>query len=296
MSDRSLPPDENLVLAERTGRVLVLTLNRPQQMNALSWALMEQLKATLDESERDPEVGVVVLRGAGACFSSGYDMKETDPTTLGPGRGPADGSHEPKGVPAYGRGIWNSRAHVQGHVSYDQVIWNLWKPVIAQVHGYALAGGSSIALACDLTMMADDARIGYPPTRWLATGDNMAFYSYFAGLKRAREMSYGRILSGTEAADCGLITASYPLDELEERTMERAHQIASIDPELLMLNKAVVSRVWEMMGLRTAMEITGEFDSICHIANVATKFRTMLAEKGSLREALAEINAPWKGV
>jgi enoyl-CoA hydratase len=257
---------------------------------------MEELASELRAAEREADVHVIVLKGAGRGFSAGYDMKESDPSTMGPGQGPSDGTHEPRGVPELGRGVWNSRAHVQGHIAYDRMIWDLWKPVIAQVHGFALAGASTLALACDLTLMSDDARIGYPPTRWLASGDNMAFYSYFAGLKIAREMSYGRVLSGIEAAQCGLITASYPEAELEERTMERAHRIAAINPELLMLNKATVSRVWELMGIKTAMEVSGEMDSLCHLSNVATGLRDALANKGNLRDALAAVNSPWGGV
>lgn len=276
--------------------IATITLNRPEKMNALSWPLMQELEATLKKAELDDAVRVIVLRGAGRCFSTGYDLEESDPSVLAPGVGPADGTHEPRGVPSYGRGIWNSRAHVQGHIHFDQVIWNLWKPVIAQVHGYALAGGSTLALACDVTVMAEDARVGYPPNRWLASGDNIGLYSFLAGLKVAREMSYGRILSGTEAAACGLVSHSVPAAELEDRTLSIARSIAAIEPELLMLNKAVVSRVWEIMGIRTAMEVGGEFDSICHLANTGGVIAEALKESGSLGEALEKINRPWGGV
>jgi enoyl-CoA hydratase len=287
---------EDFLLYELRGRVAYLTLNRPNQLNALCWPLMSALEIRLKELERDPKVGVIVLRGAGRCFSSGYDLHETDPTKMVKGEGPADGTHEPKGVPEYGRGIWNSRAHVQGHVNYDIAIWNLWKPVIAQVHGYALAGASTLALACDLTIMADDAKIGYPPNRWLATGDNIGIYSFLAGLKIAREMSYGRCLTGTEAVQCGLINRSFPEAQLEEETYKIAAQIAEIDPQLLMLNKMVVNRMWELMGIRTAMEISGEFDSLCHMSDTGRVLREAIQRKKSLSEGLRSVNAPWGGI
>jgi enoyl-CoA hydratase/carnithine racemase len=94
---------EDFLLFETRGRVAYLTFNRPQQLNALSWPLMEALEQKLKQLERDPKVGVIVLRGAGRCFSSGYDLHETDPTKMIKGEGPADGTHEPKGVPEYGR-------------------------------------------------------------------------------------------------------------------------------------------------------------------------------------------------
>lgn len=287
---------ETFLLYELRGRVAYLTLNRPKQLNALCWPLMQTLENKLKELERDPKVGVIVLRGAGRCFSSGYDLHETDPTKMIKGEGPADGAHEPKGVPEYGRGIWNSRAHVQGHVNYDIAVWNLWKPVVAQVHGYALAGASTLALACDLTIMAADAKIGYPPNRWLATGDNIGIYSFLAGLKVAREMSYGRCLTGVEAVECGLATRHFPEAQLEEETFKIASQIAEIDAELLMLNKMVVNRMWEMMGIRTAMEVGGEFDSLCHMSDTGRTLREAILKKKSLSEGLRAVNAPWGGI
>ncbi|ODU69711.1 MAG: hypothetical protein ABT05_02050, partial [Lautropia sp. SCN 66-9] len=216
---------DDFVLYEREGRIAYLTFNRPEVRNALCWPLMERMEKLLKQAETDPEVRVIVLRGAGSCFSTGYDLRESDPTQIQPGVGPADGTHEPRGVPAYGRGIWNSRAHVQGHIHYDQVVWGLWKPVIAQVHGFALAGASTLALACDLTIMADDAKIGYPPTRWLASGDNIGLYSFLAGLKVAREMSYGRMLNGIEAVQSGLANRHFPAEKLAEETRRIAEEI-----------------------------------------------------------------------
>jgi enoyl-CoA hydratase len=273
-----------------------ITLNSPERMNALSWPMMEELKAALKAAEKDPAARVIILRGAGTCFSVGYDFQETPPNALAPGVGPADGTHEPRGVPEYGRGIWNSRAHVQGHIEYERVIWELWKPVIAQVHGYALAGASTVALACDLTMMSDDAKIGYPPTRWLAPGDNVAIYCYVAGLKKSKEMMFGRMFSGKEAAAMGMINYSFPEEKLEEETRALARRIATIPAELLMLNKSVCNRVWEMMGIKTAMEVGGEFDSLAHLANTARPIKEAMDRLGSLSAALKELNKPWGGV
>jgi enoyl-CoA hydratase len=273
-----------------------ITLNSPERMNALSWPMMEEVKAALKAAEKDPKARVIILRGAGKCFSVGYDFQETSPDEIGPGIGPADGTHEPRGVPDYGRGIWNSRAHVQGHIEYERTIWELWKPVIAQVHGYALAGASTVALACDLTMMSDDAKIGYPPTRWLAPGDNVAIYCYVAGLKKSKEMMFGRMFSGKEAADIGMINYSFPEAKLEEETRAIAKRIATIPAELLMLNKQVCNRVWEMMNIKTAMEVGGEFDSLAHLAYTGRPIKEAMDRHGSLSAALKELNKPWGGV
>ncbi|MCC6474171.1 MAG: enoyl-CoA hydratase/isomerase family protein [Burkholderiales bacterium] len=276
--------------------IATITFNRPQQMNAFSWPMMEALQAMLARAEKDTAARVIVLRGAGRCFSVGYDFRETPPEAIRPGQGPSDGSHDPRGVPEYGRGIWNSRAHVQGHIAYERFIWDLWKPVIAQVHGYALGGGSTLALTCDLTMMADDAKIGYPPTRWLAPGDNTAVYAFMAGLKKSKEMMFGRMFSGKEAESIGMINYSFPADRLEEQTRAIARRIATIAPELLMLNKSMINRVWEMIGIKTAMEFAGEFDSLAHLANTARPIKEAIDKHGSLAEAMRELNEPWGGV
>jgi enoyl-CoA hydratase len=288
---------KHLEYAVDTDGICTITFNRPDIMNAFSWPMMEELKAALEGAEKDTAAHVIILKGAGRCFSVGYDFRETPPDVIRPGMGPSDGSHDPRGVPDYGRGIWNSRAHVQGHIEYEKLIWGLWKPVIAQVHGYALGGGSTLALTCDLTMMADDAKIGYPPTRWLAPGDNTAVYAFMAGLKKGKEMMFGRMFSGTEAAEIGMINYSWPAERLEEETRAIARRIATIPPELLMLNKQMFNRVWEIIGIKTAMEVAGEFDSLAHLSNCAKPIKdAMERNKGDLAAAMRELNKPWGGV
>ena len=291
------PSYENLEYEVDAHGVCTITFNRPGLMNAFSWPMMDELREALRRGEKDTTAHVIILRGAGPCFSVGYDFRETPPDVIRPGVGPSDGTHDPRGVPEYGRGIWNSRAHVQGHVDYEKFIWDLWKPVIAQVHGYALGGGSTLALTCDLTLMADDAKIGYPPTRWLAPGDNTAVFAFMAGLKKSKEMMFGRIFSGKEAADIGMINYSFPGDKLEQETLAIARRIATIPPELLMLNKQMINRVWELIGIKTAMEFAGEFDSLAHLANCAKPIKdAMEKHDGNLAEAMRELNKPWGGV
>jgi enoyl-CoA hydratase len=175
------------------------------------------------------------------------------------------------------------------------MVWNLWKPVIAQVHGYALAGASTLALSCDLTLMSEDAKIGYPPTRWLSTGDNSGVFSFVAGLKKAKELAFGELFTGKYAESIGMVNYAYPAETLEQETLKLARRIACIDPELLMLNKSMVNRTWEQMGLKTAMEVAGEFNSMCHMSNTASRFIKTLHEN-PLSEALRKLNEPWNGV
>ena len=159
-----------------------ITLNRPEQRNALNHDLRGGIIAALQEADQDPDVRVMIVRGAGKCFSSGYD--------LGGGN---DGQEFPWYTPA-GEGHW-PRHVTQGWMS----IWELSKPVIAQVHGFCLAGGSELATCCDLVYMADDAQMGYPAVRF-GVPDNH-FHAWFVGMRKAMEMmnqrpeSYSRLVN-----------------------------------------------------------------------------------------------------
>jgi enoyl-CoA hydratase len=288
---------ENVLYETDDDGLATITLNRPNQLNALSWALLADLEKALRRAEKDPRARVIILKGAGRCFSAGYDFAEMPPVDGDRGVGPADGKHEPRGRPELGRGMWNSRAHVQGHVDYERVIWDLWKPVISQVHGFALAGGSTLALVCDLTICTKSAKFGYPPVRWLSTGDNIAIYSYLVGLKKAKELSFGQMVSGEEAERLGLVNYSVADDKLEEHTRTIAKRVAAIDPELLMLNKMAVNRIWEIRGITTAMGIGGEVDSLAHLAGTGKPMADALERNnGNLAAALKELNLPWGGV
>ena len=127
---------EKIIYAVDEDGIARITLNEPEKMNPLGWPLLAELDNALKEAEKDDNAKVIVIKGAGRSFSSGYDLAA----------GGFFSGEEPRGRKSYGtEGVWNSRAHVQGHISYWFNIWNLWKPVIAQVHGYWLAGASALA-------------------------------------------------------------------------------------------------------------------------------------------------------
>jgi len=285
------------LLYEVAEGIATITLNRPDRLNALSWELLRELAEALRAAEKDPAAHVVILKGAGRGFSAGYDLGHVEGEERGPGIGPADGREEPRGVPDLGRGVWNSRAHVQGHWEYERLIWELWKPVIAQVHGFALAGASTLALVCDLTISTKRARFGYPPVRWLSSGDTIALYSYLVPLKKAKEMSFGKMFSGEEGEKLGLVNYAFDDDALEAETRRIAGQIASVDPELLMINKMLVNRTWEIRGLQTAIAYGGELDTLSHMSNTGRPFFEALQRHGGdLAATLKELNLPWGGV
>jgi len=225
--------DPILLIDDPAPHVRRLTLNRPAKRNALSNALRGEIFAALDAGDADPEVRVMVIRGAGPCFSSGYDL-------AGVGALPWH--------TAGGQGQW-ARHVVEGCFR----VWDLAKPVIAQVHGWCLAGGSELAVACDLVYVAEDAQIGYPPVRTMSPPDNQ-YHAWLLGMRPAMEaMLTGDSMNGLEAVRLGFANRAHPLDELEPAVLAMAERIAKVDPELAQLNKRLVHRQMEAMGLRAGL-------------------------------------------
>jgi enoyl-CoA hydratase len=227
---------EESVLVDRPAQfVQRLTLNRPEKRNALDNPLRTRLFELLQQGDRDPEVRVTILRGAGKCFSAGYDLR-------------ADQTQGQPYFTAWGDGMW-PRQVLHGWFS----IWDLAKPVIAQVHGYCLAGGSELATACDLVYVADDAQIGYPPVRSMSPPD-MQYHPWLVGMRAALElMLTGDSISGAEAARLGFANRAFPAAELEKQVLELAQRVAKIPPDLQQLNKRSVHRAMEVMGIRAAL-------------------------------------------
>ncbi len=221
-----------------------ITMNRPDKRNALNHPLRGAILEALRAGDQDDDVHVQIVRGAGPSFSAGYDL--------------ADGNvgHE---LPFYtpgGDGHW-PRHVTEGWMS----IWDLAKPVIAQVHGYCLAGGSELATCCDLVYVADDAKMGYPAVRFGVP--DMHFHPWFLGMRRAMEMMVtGDSVSGVEAVREGWANRSFPADELDAATIEMAERIAALPPEVVQLNKRVVHRQMEHMGLRSGIRAGTELCAI----------------------------------
>ncbi len=239
------PPAAPLVLTDDpVPHVRRLTLNRPAKRNALSNALRTELFAELRRADTDPEVRVVVVRGAGACFSAGYDLAQAPGEPLPWGITRADGG-------------W-ARHVLQGWFE----MMDLATPVIAQVHGYCLAGGTELATACDLVYVADDAQIGYPPVRSMSSPD-MAWHVWLMGMRRAMEaMLTGDSMTGAEAVAAGFANRSFAADELESEVLRIAERVAKVPPDLQALNKRVVHRAMEAMGMRDGMRATADINAL----------------------------------
>jgi enoyl-CoA hydratase len=251
-----------------------VTLNRPEKRNALNHDLRGGIVRALQEADQDPEIRTMIVRGAGKCFSSGYDL---------------GGGNEGQELPwftAGGDGHW-PRHVTQGWMS----IWELAKPVIAQVHGYCLAGGSELATCCDLVYMAEDAEMGYPAVRF-GVPDNH-FHAWFVGMRKAMEMMVtGDSISGIEAARLGWANAAFPAGELEERVLEIAKRITGVPPDLVQLNKRVVHRQMEIMGLHTGIRAGSELCALGTHQKSLHEFLAKTREKG-LKEALQQRDEPF---
>jgi enoyl-CoA hydratase len=263
-------PDYSFILvddpAEHVRRV---TLNRPDKRNALNNALRGEIFDALHAADRDPAVRVSILRGAGKCFSAGYDL----------------GANNAEGQPYFtsaGDGFWPR--HVV-HGWFD--IWDLAKPVIAQVHGYCLAGGSELATACDLIYVAEDAQIGYPPVRLMSPPD-MQYHPWLVGLRNAMElMLTGDAISGSEAARMGFANRAYPADELDAAVLEIAGRVALVPSDLQQLNKRSVHRAMEIMGARAAMRSGTEIQALGFHQRSSRDYLKQFFTKG-VKEALNE--------
>jgi enoyl-CoA hydratase len=248
-----------------------LTLNRPEKRNAMNNVLRSEIFAALEAHDRDPEVKLTILRGAGPAFCSGYDLSANN----------AEGQpyHTAGGI-----GQW-SRHVVDGWFR----LWDLGKPVIAQVHGYCLAGGTELATACDLVYVADTAQIGYPPVRLMSPPD-MQFHPWLMGMRQAMEsMLTGDSLSGTEAAARGWANRAFPAEQLEAEVMAIARRVALLPSDLLAINKRTVHRAMEIMGTRAAIRSGTEMQALAFQTESSKAYMTRFRRDGqSVSSLLSE--------
>ncbi|MDH3681101.1 MAG: enoyl-CoA hydratase-related protein [Acidimicrobiia bacterium] len=257
----------NVILVDRPAPFIGrITLNRPEKRNAIDTAMRSALLAALQSADNDPEVRVSIIRGAGPCFSSGYDLS----------RGLMD---DPPHHTAPGDGQWAR------HVTDSWLsLWDLAKPVIAQIHGYAIAGASELAAGCDLVYVAEDARIGHPVVRVMSPPD-FNYHPWLVGFRNAMElMLTGDSVSGIDAVEMGFANRAYPADQLDDRVLEVAGKIAAISPDLAQLNKRVVHRAMEAMGVRTAIRASTELQALAgHQESVqAARANALEAIKGAV--------------
>ena len=240
-----------VVLYEKTGRIARITLNRPDKLNAINDVLPRALRDAVGEANRDDAVHVIVLSGAGRAFCAGYDLEMY--------------AEKPRPV-AYSQDMpWDPMVDYAGMSANTECFMSLWrsfKPVICKVQGYAVAGGSDIALCSDMIVMAEDARIGYPPARvWGCP--TTAMWIYRVGAERAKRMLLtGDLVTGVEAARMGLVTEAVPAAELDAAVERWAERMAGVPKNQLMMQKLMINQAYDNMGLATTQMIATIFDGI----------------------------------
>ncbi len=233
-------------------RIARLLLNRPERLNAINDETPRELRAAMDWANANQEVHVIVVEGAGKGFCGGYDLAHF-------GEGQIDHPCQQEKTP------WDPMvdyAYMKRNTDDFMSLWRSPKPTIAKVHGEAVAGGSDIALCCDLLVMSNDARIGYMPTRvWGCP--TTAMWTYRLGPARAKQLMFtGDVIDGRKAFDWGLANESVPFAELENTTLRLAQRIAGVPISHLAMHKMVVNQIMLTMGLEQAQTMATVFDGI----------------------------------
>jgi enoyl-CoA hydratase len=262
---------------ERSGVVALLTLARPERLNAIDEQMLNELQHVLDAVEHDDELRVLVVKGEGGNFSSGFDLKEQMET-------------QPTGVDDW-------REILNRDFSTVMRFWHLKKPTIAAVQGYCLAGGFELALACDITIAAEDAIFGEPELKFGA-GIVVMILPWLVGPKRAKEiiLTGADRISGLEAVRIGLVNRVAPSDQVEPTALALARHIAVIDPSLVQQTKQAINQCFEVMGLVEALNAALDIDLAIEGKGSDDKRKFMeIARKGGLRRAIAWRNARFGG-
>jgi enoyl-CoA hydratase len=264
-------------------QIATITLNRPDHLNTIVPPMPTEIEASVERATLDPEVKVIVLRGAGRAFCAGFDFGggfhhwDAGITT--------DGEWDP------GKDFIGATSP-HGPVPKFMSLWRSPKPVIAQVHGWCVGGGSDLALCADLVIASEDAQIGTPYSRmWGAYLTGM--WIYRLGLTRAKEHALtGKPLSGAEAAQIGLINAAVPFEQLETEVRHRATQLASIPASQLAAMKLIVNQAYENMGLASTQLLGPILDGLMRNTPDARRFIETAATEG-VHTAVHDRDAPF---
>ncbi|MEL7043176.1 MAG: crotonase/enoyl-CoA hydratase family protein [Pseudomonadota bacterium] len=264
-----------------------ITLNRPEKLNAISLKMQAELSEALWDADARTDVHCAIIKGAGRAFTAGYDLASRE------------------NVPISRLQAMNPEAPYRGYSSVDDDIWQLeraqryrmaafdmHKPVIAQVHGHCMAGGTDLALLCDIVIVAEDAEIGFPAGRDLGALPNQFWLHNLGPQWSKRLLLTGDSISGAQAAEIGFALKSVPADLLEAEVEGLADRFALIDPDILAANKRAVNMGLELMGARTLQRYAAENDARGHQAASAKAF-VKHARNVGLKQALQDRDTPF---
>jgi enoyl-CoA hydratase len=282
MSDR-----KSVVRYEERDSIAILTIDRPEKLNTLTEAVVQGIADGIDRATASRPVRAIVLRGEGRVFTAGYDL------VAGEDGGWGNRYDAPSVKPR--PGAWDPVRDLgfMGHnVDRFMKIWHCPKPVIGQIHGFAVGGATDLVLCCDQLFMADDAFIGYAPSRIYGTPTTM-LWIYRLGLEHAKQfLLTGEAIDAETALRIGLVSRVYPAAELGERVEEFAMKFQNIPANQLALNKLLINQAFENMGLRTTQLLGTLFDGITRHTEEAYRWAESFQEKG-FREVIRERDEPW---
>ena len=287
------------VLYEVTGPVARLTLNRPQRGNGITRPLLEELERLVERADLDPEVRVLVLAGAGTGFCGGYDLVESaegrrdSPASDAVSGSPLDPdvireNHRPDSA-------WDPMtdyAMMTRNVRSFMSLTRCTKPVLCQVHGFCVAGGTDLALCSDLLVVAEDAKIGYPPARVWGS-PTTALWAFRLGPQRAKRLLFtGDSLSGAQAAEWGLALEAWPASELRARVDALAERIAQVPLNQLQMMKLLCNQWLDGGGLGASQVLGTLLDGMARHTREGYDFQALAATEG-FREAVRRRDEPF---
>lgn len=269
------------ILYEKSRGIATITLNRPEKLNAMNQGahgIVREFVRAAGEAESDPEVRVVIVKGAGRCFCSGYDISGEAATT---------GKHWEK-TPLVERtsNDWMD-LEMDTRQWWIDAIWNNPKPFIAQVHSFCLAGGMDLAATCDITICSDDAVFGYPAVRY-GSIPTTPVWAYLVGFKKAKEIVLtGNMYTAKEMHDFHLVNKVVPRDKLDEEVRTLASEMTKMPEVGQKINKMWVNELFDIAGCRSALAFTNALGGIVHTSRdaVGREFFKIVVEKG-LKAAL----------
>jgi enoyl-CoA hydratase len=272
---------------EERDAIAIITLNRPEKLNTLTESVVQGVADGIDAATASAEVRAVVLRGEGRVFTAGYDL-------VADGAGGWGSPYDAPSVPPRA-GAWDPVRDYQfmnHNVQRFMKIWHCPKPVIGQIHGFAVGGATDLVLCCDQLFMADDAYIGYAPSRVFGTPTTM-LWVYRLGLEHAKQfLLTGEAIDAETALRIGLVSRVHPADELPRRVEEYAQRFRHIPANQLALNKLLINQAFENMGLRTSQLLGTLFDGVTRHTEEAYRWAESFREKG-FREVIRERDAPF---
>jgi enoyl-CoA hydratase len=267
MSTTSEDVKYTTLFIDKNDKIATIHLNRPERLNALSETMRAELVAACDELAVDSSVSVVILKGEGRAFCSGADVKNAGIVDSGSELHPGDTAAD-----------W---LRAQREQLFLWKVWDLPKPVIAQVQGYALGLGSLLMTMCDLVVIAEDARVGNARIT-MGAGMIGTKYAWAVGLRRAKwlDLLPGWRITGKEAVEWGWANLAVPAEDLDDEVAALAEQLAKVPLTHLMFRKVSLNRVWEEMGFRNSIAAGIDFDPLAHKSTEGLEMENRVGRDG----------------